>query len=133
MVIDHPRDGPTVFSLFADRARQRSPGSLLEQAIASTLVGVLLLLASPSWWPLAAGLGASAGYAAWGLIDRRPRSRITGATLLMLAAVTAVFAFMTAVGLGLAAFTGDGRSPKGTCYDANGRAFACNARGERRQ
>lgn len=133
MVIDHPHESETVFAVFAARARRRSLTSLLEQAIASTIAAVLLFLVSPSWWPLAAGLGASAGYAAWGLADRRARSRITGMALPVLAALTSVLAFMTVVGMGLAAFTGDSRSPKGTCYDANGRAFACNARGERRQ
>ena len=133
MVIDHPRESETVFGVFAERARQRSLTSLLEQAIASTVAAVLLFLVSPSWWPLAVGLGASASYAAWGLADRRPRSRITGMALRVLAALTSVLAFMTVVGMGLAAFTGDSRSPKGTCYDANGRAFACTARGERRQ
>ena len=34
MVIDHPREGDTVFDVFAARARQRSSRSLLEQAIA---------------------------------------------------------------------------------------------------
>jgi hypothetical protein len=133
MVIDHPREAETVFGMFAGRARERSPRSLLHQGIASAVGGVLLFLVSPSWWPIAAALGAFAGYAAWGLVDRRPRSRITGTALPVLATVTTVLAFMTVVGLGLAAFTGDSPSPKGTCYDANGRAFACNARGERRQ
>jgi hypothetical protein len=46
-----------------------------------------------------------------------------GTTLLTITAVA---------GLALAAFTGDSRSPKGTCYDENGRAFACDAKGRRR-
>lgn len=132
MVIDHPHEAETVFGVFAARARQRSPRSLVEQAVGCTVSGVFVFLVLPPWWPVAAGLVAAACYAAWGLLDRRPRSRLTGTALRVLATFTAVFAFIGVVGVGLAAFTGDGRSPYGTCYDANGRAFACNARGERR-
>jgi hypothetical protein len=49
-----------------------------------------------------------------------------------LAIIAAILAITAVVGVGLAAFTGDGLSPYGTCYDANGRAFACDARGQRR-
>ena len=132
MVIDRPRDDETVFDVFAARARQRSPRSLLEQAVGCTLAGVLVFLLLPLWWPVAAGLAAAACYAAWGLLDRRPRSPLTRLALRALAALVTVLTFVAVVGVGLAAFTGDGRSPYGTCYDANGRAFACNARGERR-
>jgi hypothetical protein len=132
MVIDHPGEAETLFGVFAARARQRSPRSLGEQAIACTLGGILVFLFLPSWWPVTAALGAAASYAAWGLLERRSRARAARLTLLALATLTTLFAFVSVVGVGLAAFTGDGRSPKGTCYDANGRAFACNARGERR-
>ncbi len=132
MVIGHPRDAQTVFEVFAARARQRSTRSLMEQAIASSLAGLLLVLLLPSWWPISAAGAAAAGYAGWGLLDRRPRSRMSRRALRALAALTTVLAFLAVVGVGLAAFTGDAPSPKGTCYDANGRAFACNARGERR-
>jgi drug/metabolite transporter (DMT)-like permease len=133
MVIDHPGKGETVFGLFATRARQRSLTSLLEQLIACTLAGLFLVVFASPWWPVGAALGAAASYAAWGLLDRRPRSRVTRAGLRVLAALTTVFAFVAVVGVGLAAFTGDGRSPYGSCTDANGRTFACNARGERRR
>lgn len=132
MVIDHPGEAETVFGVFAARARQRSPRSLVEQAIACTLAGIVVFLFLPSWWPVTAALGAAAWYAAWGLLDRRPQSRATRLTLLALATLATLFAFVSVVGVGLAAFTGDAPSPKGTCYDANGRAFACNARGQRR-
>ena len=132
MVIDRPHEGDTVFGVFAARARQRSPRSLVEQAVGCTLAGVLVLLFLPPWWPIAAGVAAAACYAAWGLLDRRPRSRSTRLALRALATLVTVLTFVAVVGVGLAAFTGDGRSPYGTCYDANGRAFACNARGERR-
>jgi Flp pilus assembly protein TadB len=132
MVIDHPHEGETIFSVFAARARQRSPRSLVEQAVGCTLAGVFVFLLLPPWWPVAAGLAAAACYAAWGLLDRRPRSRLTRLALPALATLVTVLTFGAVVGVGLAAFTGDGRSPYGTCYDANGRAFACNARGERR-
>src|SRR5687768_16165680 len=115
MVIDHPRDGETIFAVFAERARQRSLRSLFEQAVACTLAGCVVLLFLPSWWPVAAGLGAAACYAAWGFLDRGPRSRVTHLTLHALATLTTVFAFLAVVGVGLAAFTGDGRSPYGTC------------------
>lgn len=132
MVIEYPRGGETVFDLFAARARQRSVRSLVGQAIACTLTGMLFFLFLPAWWPVGAGLGAAACYAAWGLLDRRPPSRVTRPALRALATLTTALAFLTVVGLGLAAFTGDAPSPKGTCYDANGRAFACDARGQRR-
>jgi hypothetical protein len=132
MVIDHPQDGETVFGVFAARARQRSLRSLLEQTIACTFAALLVVVLLPSWWPVAAGLGAAACYATWGFLDRGPPSHVTHLTLHALATLTTVLAFLAVVGVGLAAFTDDGRSPYGMCYDANGRAFACNARGERR-
>ncbi len=132
MVIDHPGEVDTVFEMFAARARQRSVRSLVEQAITCTVVGGFFFALLPSWWPLSAALGAAASYAVWGLLDRHRGSHVTGAALRILATLATVFAFASVVGVGLAAFTGDAPSPKGTCYDANGRAFACNARGERR-
>jgi hypothetical protein len=134
MVIDNARDGndATIFSVFAARARQRSSTSLLEQTVACAFAGILLVMLVPAWWPVASALGAGAAYAMWGLVDRAPRSRITSAGLRGLATLAAVFAFAAIVGVGLAAFTGDAPSPKGTCYEANGRAFPCDARGKRR-
>jgi hypothetical protein len=132
MVIDDVRNGETVFTVFAARARQRSSKSLLEQTVACASAGILLVSLYPSWWPIASALGAGAAYALWGLLDRTPRSHITSAGLHTLAMLTSLFAFGAVVGLGLAAFTGDAPSPKGACYDANGRAFACDARGQRR-
>jgi hypothetical protein len=114
------------------RARRRSLRSLVEQCLACTLAGVVVLLFVPSWWAVGAGFGAAACYAAWGLLDRQPRSRMTRVALGALATLTIAFTFVAIVGVGLAAFTGDARSPYGTCYDANGRAFACDARGQRR-
>src|SRR5687768_14031103 len=92
MVIDHPQDGETVFAVFAARARQRSLRSLLEQAIACTFAAFSVFLFLPSWWPVAAGLGAAASYAAWGFLDRRPRFRASRLTLRALATLTTVFA-----------------------------------------
>ena len=132
MVIDRPHDADSVFDVFATRARHRSRRSLVNQAVACILAGVLVLLLDLSWWPVVAALTAGACYAAWGLLDREPRSRLTIPALLALAIIAAVFAITAVVGVGLAAFTGDGRSPYGSCYDANGRAFACDARGQRR-
>ena len=129
VVIDYPE---TVFGLFATRARRRSARSLVRQIIACALATVSLLAFVPTWWPIGAALAAGACYAAWGLLDRRRRSGLMDVALRTLAALTAVLALAAVVGVGLAAFTGDGRSPYGTCFDANGRAFACNARGERR-
>jgi hypothetical protein len=132
MVIVHPNNSETVFGVFATRVRHRSSRSLVRQAVACALAAVLLALLLPPWWPVSAVLGAGACYAAWGLIDRWPRSRVIGLALRALAALTTALAIIAVIGIGLAAFTGDGRSPYGTCYDANGRAFACNALGERR-
>ena len=129
MVIDYPE---TVFGVFATRARRRSTTSLARQTIACALAAAFLLVFAPTWWPIGAALATGACYAAWGLLDRRHPSRLIDATMRTLAALTAVLALATVAGVGLAAFTGDARSPYGTCYEANGRAFACNARGERR-
>ena len=129
MVIDYPE---TVFGVFAARARRRSSRSLARQTIGCGVAAVSLLAFVPTWWPVGAALASGACYAAWGLLDRRHRSGLVEGARRTLAALTAVLALVTVVGVGLAAFTGDGRSPYGTCFDANGRAFACNARGERR-
>jgi hypothetical protein len=129
VVIDYPE---TVFGVFATRARHRSTTSLARQSIACALAAASLFAFAPAWWPIAAALAAGACYAAWGLLDRHQPSRFIDVTLRTLAALTAVLALATVVGVGLAAFTGDARSPYGTCYDVNGRAYACNARGERR-
>ena len=132
MVIDRPRDGETVFDVFAARARRRSRMSLFEQAVPCALAALSILAFAPAWWPVAAILGAAACYAGWGLLDRTPTSPGRRLALRALATIATVLALLAVTGLGLAAFTGDGRSPYGTCYDANGRAFACDARGQRR-
>jgi hypothetical protein len=129
VVIDYPE---TIFGVFAARARRRSSRSLTHQTVACALTAVSLLALFPTWWPVSAALATGACYAVWGVLDRRRRPGLVDGALRALAALTAVLALVTVVGLGLAAFTGDGRSPYGTCFDANGRAFACNARGERR-
>lgn len=133
MVIDRlHNDGQTVFQVFAGRARDRSHRSLVQQAIACALAATVTLVAAPGWWPAAAMLGAAASYAGWGLLERRPSSRHRSLALRILAVSATVLALLAIVGVGLAAFTGDGRSPYGTCYEANGRSFACDARGQRR-
>ncbi len=132
MVIDRPHDGHTVFDVFAARARRRTETSLVDQAGVCAASALIILVFFASWWPAAAALGAGASYAAWGLLDRRAGSRLATPALRVLAVAAAIFAITAVVGVGLAAFTGDGRSPYGTCYDATGRAFACDARGERR-
>jgi hypothetical protein len=132
MVIDQRYHEETVFDVFATRARRRSRKSLRDQAAACGVACALLPLLDVSWWPLAAGLAAGALYAAWGLLDRHAPSPLIASALQALAAIAFIFAITAVIGVGLAAFTGDGRSPYGTCYDENGRAFACDARGQRR-
>jgi hypothetical protein len=114
VVIDYP---VTVFGVFAARARRRSTTSLAGQTLACALTAVSLLTFAPTWWPIGAALATGACYAAWGLLDRQQPSRFIDVTLRTLAALTAVLALATVVGVGLAAFTGDARSPYGTCYD----------------
>ena len=133
MVIDRAYGGETVFQVFAARARRRTRRSLLQQTVLGAVAAASTIVFAASWWPVAMMLGAAATYAGWGLLDRRPRSPRSRLTLRVLAAATTVLALLAIVGVGLAAFTGDGRSPYGTCYEANGRAFACDARAERRQ
>jgi len=132
MVIDRPRDGDSLFDVFAARARRRSLMSLLEQAVPCALAALFILGFASAWWPVAAILGAAACYAGWGLLDRMPISPGRRLALHALATIATLLSLLAATGVGLAAFTGDGRSPYGTCYDANGRAFACDARGQRR-
>jgi hypothetical protein len=132
MVIGHARDSETIFSVFAARARQRSARSLIEQTVACASAGIQLVILFPLWWPVASALGAGAAYALWGLLDRTPPTRLTSACLSALAMLTSLFVLATVMGLGLAAFTGDAPSPKGTCYDASYRAFPCDARGQPR-
>lgn len=132
MVIDRPYNGQSVFQVFAARARQRSRRSLIAQAMACSVAAAMTVLVAPSWWPVAAMLASAATYAGWGLLDRHPQSARSRLTLRVLAAATTVFVLLAVAGVGLAAFTGDGPSPYGTCYEANGRSFACDAEGNRR-
>ena len=134
MVIDPAAHGPneSVFTMFATRARRRAGGSLARQFTMCALAAVSVTLIAPPAWPIAAALGAAACYAAWGLLDRREPSPVRVAAMRALASVATALVISAGAGLALAAFAGDGRSPYGTCYDVNGRAFACDARGQRR-
>lgn len=134
MVIDPAAHGPneSVFAMLATRARRRGVGSLAHQCTTCALAAVSITLIAPPAWPIAAALGAAACYAAWGLLDRREPSPVRAAAMRALVSVATVLVISVCAGLALAAFTGDGRSPYGTCYDVNGRAFACDARGQRR-
>ena len=132
MVIDRPHDGQTVFAVFATRARRRSRPSLVGQAAACAIAGLLLVVVDLALWPVTAALAAGTCYAVWALIDRQARSRLTNSALRALAAAATILAVVSVVGIGLAAFTGDGQSPYGMCYDVSGRAFACDAQGQRR-
>lgn len=127
-----PRENESVFSLFASRARRRSTRSLTVQCAACALVAVLIVMALLPWWPVAAAIAAGACYAGWGLADRRERSQPRALATKVLAIATTLLTITAVAGLALAAFTGDSPSPKGTCYDENGRAFACDAKGRRR-
>ena len=132
MVIDRVYGGETVFQVFAARARRRARRSLVHQTILCAGAAALTIVFAPTWWPVAMMLGAAATYAGWGLLDRLPGSPRSRLTLRVLAAATTVLVLLAIVGVGLAAFTGDGRSPYGTCYEVNGRSFACDAQGKRR-
>lgn len=132
MVTDRAYGGETVFQVFAARARRRTPRSLRQQTILCAVAATLTIGFAPSWWPGAMMLGAAATYAGWGLLDRVPPSPRSRLTRRVLAAATTVLVLLAVAGVGLAAFTGDGRSPYGTCYEANGRSFACDAQGKRR-
>jgi hypothetical protein len=126
------RANESVFAMFAMRARRRANRSLARQLIACALAAISVMLIAPPVWPLAAAAGAGACYAAWGLLDRRARSRLGAVAMRALAGLATALVISVLVGLVLVAFTGDGRSPYGMCYDANGRAFACDAKGQRR-
>ena len=133
MVIDpvaHANE--SVFAMFAARARRRETSSLTRQLGVCALAAVLMVVMAPRAWPVPAALGAGACYAAWGLLDRRKPSQLSIVVMRALAGIATGLVISVCIGLALAAFTGDGRSPYGTCYDAAGRAFACDARGQRR-
>ena len=121
-----------VFEVFADSLRRRTAQGLARQAVVAGAAASLIATTLPAWWPVMAAVAAVALAAVWGLIDRTPS--LSHARLLprALAILTTGLVILSAVGLALAAFTGDAPSPKGTCYDSNGRAFACDARGARR-
>ena len=132
MVIGRADDSENVFDVFAARVRGRSRKSLVQQVVVCVLSTAVIMLAAPGWWPVAATIGGAAGYAAWGLLDRRSPSTANRVALRGFAAIATALVLIGVIGLGLLALTGDARSPYGTCYDTNGRAFACDARGQRR-
>jgi hypothetical protein len=132
MILARADQTETVFHMFAARARGRSRHSLAVQLGTCASAAVSLVLVAPAWWPMAAMLGAYAGFAAWGLVDRGHRSLGARFTLRAIATMTTVLVLMAVTGAAFAAFTGDGPSPYGTCYEPGGRAFACDARGARR-
>ena len=120
-----------VLDVFANRLRQRTMLALRRQAIVSGATAALILVAFPAWWSLASGAAALCLAAVWALIDRR---HVSHAPLLAraIALLTTSLVILFAIGIALAAFTGDSRSPYGMCYDSSGRAFACDAAGARR-
>ena len=122
----------SVFEMFATRARRRAAGSLARQLAVCGVAAISIVLTAPPAWPVAAALAAGACYAGWGLLDRGDRSRVGMLAMRALAGIATALVVSVCVGFALAAFTGEGRSPYGMCYDANGRAFACDARGQRR-
>ena len=127
---------PTVFAVFAEHARGRSVRFLGAQAIASTVVAMLLLSWTTAWWPLASMFCAVSAYSAWGLADAVERRgvppRLWRPLKFTLAGLATVASLLGVTGAGLALYTGDAPSPKGACYEPSGRAYACDATGRRR-
>jgi hypothetical protein len=124
--------GRNVFHVFADRLRRRTATGLAGQAIVAGAAAGLIVLAFPAWWPVAAAVAAICLAAVWGIIDRKHGMSQVRLLPRAIAILTAGLVILSAVGIALAAFTGDSRSPYGTCYGSDGRAFACDATGARR-
>ena len=125
----------TIFDVLAGRARSHGAQFLAVQAGVCTLLAVALLLLSRPWWPLSSLLLAVACYSLWGIQDSRAQSRparfsgIVKGTLVTLATIACL---ATAIGTAFALFAGDSTSPYGTCSGADGRAYSCDSRGQRR-
>jgi len=130
-----PSTDQTIFEVLASRARSHTRRFLAFQALICAAAAAVLVLRADAWWPLSSLLLAVACYSSWGVLDslRQDRgSRILRLTKHALVILAAVACLATAVGTAFALFVGDSASPYGTCYEPDGRAFACNSRGERR-
>jgi hypothetical protein len=128
-------ESATIFDVLAVRARRHSARFLGVQAgVTASAAAVIFVLAAP-WWPLGALLLAVGCYSLWGFLESRAhaleqRSLVLMKRTLVMLATLAFFA--AATGTAFALFVGNGASPYGVCYGADGRAFSCTSRGERR-
>jgi hypothetical protein len=125
----------TIFDVLADRARRHSGRFLAVQAVVCACVAAVLLTVAGAWWPLSSLLVAVGCYSLWGVVDAHwhlPAKRSVAITKRGLAILATLACLAAAVGTAFTLFVGDGSSPYGVCYGADGRAFSCNSRGERR-
>ena len=119
MVAAHPHS-ETVFSVLGDAARRRGPHSLAAQLVLSSAAAAAILLAAPQWWSLAFLAGWSAAWSAWGLLVRfhevrEAHPRPLDALLVTIAAAGTTLAIVGIVGVAIALFTGNGKSPYNAC------------------
>ena len=119
MVSAHPHS-ETVFSVLGDAARRRGARSLFAQLILSVVVAAAIIFGAPQWWSLAFLAGWSVAWSAWGLLvrfveAREPHPRPLDALLVTLAAAGTTLAIVGIVGVAMALFTGNGKSPYNAC------------------
>ena len=110
----------TVFTVLGESARRRNSRVLIAQLIVSAGVAVTILLVAPHWFWAAFLAGWSAAYSAWGLVARLAEShedhrRALNAVLATIATLGTALAVAGIIGVGLAIYSGDAASAKGTC------------------
>ncbi len=113
----HPN---SIFAVIGTAARRRSVQGLVAQLASCAAIGAALLVLAPQWWSVAALVAVPGAYAAWGLVVHVVDGRPSGATVLravspIVAALGTMLAVAGIVGLAVALFTGNGRSPYDSC------------------
>jgi hypothetical protein len=120
MMVAALANGESLFGVLGTAARRRTVPGLAIQLLVCGAIGALILAVAPAWWPVASLLGAPTGYAAWGLLARRldrspPDSLALHEASFAVAVTGTVCALAGILGLALALYTGEGRSPYNAC------------------
>ena len=111
----------TIFSVLGEVARARRRHVLVFQCVAGLVPGALLVVSAAAWWPASALLAAVAAHGLWGLTvsaveeGRGSHTRIVRLVARLIAVLGVAFAMSGMIGVGVAMFTGHGRSPYNPC------------------
>jgi hypothetical protein len=122
----------TIFTVLGSSARGRAERSLALQVAMCLIASGAIAFAMPQWWSVAALLFVGAMHATWGLLAHRfaDRPSLSAGSLrhvpLLLAALATGAAVVGVVGLAIALFTGQGRSPYDPCGPGASSAY-CRA------